>query len=142
MLKGRLCALLGISAFAFLPVGCADREQDSAALQSVVIVPGELLERHDFSLADTPNKRTALAYLYSAWNDGEISEARATYWEAGSFLENATAGPPADLPDNIGSPQYTVHKVIEEGNRVVVLSLVEGVGMALSAGTRCIIRSQ
>jgi hypothetical protein len=33
------------------------------------------------------------------------------------------------LPKNIGTPKYTIKKVIEEGNQVVVLAFVEGVGI-------------
>jgi len=85
-----------------------------------------LLQRHDFSLADTPNKRTALAYLYTAWNEQRLREARLAYWRRGSWpaLEagGEASGPPV-------SPQYTMHRVIEEGDQVVVLAFVRGVGV-------------
>ena len=93
------------------------------------LIPQALLDAHDFSLADTPNKRTALAYLYTAWNDGRLPQARLTYWAPGSFPELERTGVPDDLPPNIGAPRYTVHRVIEEGDQVVVLAFVEGVGI-------------
>lgn len=92
-------------------------------------VSAETLARHDYSLADTPNKRTALAYLYTAWNDGRLPYARLTYWVAGSFPELERTGVAADLPPNVGAPRYRIHQVIEEDNRVVVLAFVEGVGI-------------
>ena len=86
-----------------------------------------LLQRHDFSLADTPNKRTALAYLYTAWNEGRLREARLTYWRRGSFPEleggGAASGPPGP------SPRYTIHRVIEEDDLVVVQAFVQGIGV-------------
>lgn len=85
-----------------------------------------LLERHDFSLADTPNKRTALAYLYTAWNEGRLREARLTYWRRGSFPDLEAGGQPSGPPV---SPVYTMHRVIEEGDQVVVLAFVRGVGV-------------
>lgn len=85
-----------------------------------------LLARHDFSLADTPNKRTALAYLYTAWNEGRLREARLTYWRRGSFPDLEAGGQPSGPPV---SPVYTVHRVIEEGDQVVVLAFVRGVGV-------------
>jgi hypothetical protein len=94
-----------------------------------VVIPQELLDAHDFSLADTPNKRTALAYLYTAWNEGRLPQARLTYWQPGSFPELERTGVPDDLPPNIGAPRYTIHRVIEEGDQVVVLAFVEGVGI-------------
>ncbi len=99
------------------------------AASDIAVVAPAVLERHDYSLADTPNKRTALAYLYTAWNDGRIAEARRAYWVPGSFAAAPAGARPADLPANIGSPRYTVKKVIEEGDQVVVLAFVEGVGI-------------
>jgi len=111
--------LIGILAGSLLAlVGC---EAGQADIDEVTI-PADLLERHDFSLADTPNKRTALAYLYSAWNDGHLAEARETYWVSGSFPPGDGSGPPV-------SPHYTIHQVIEEGDTVVVLAFVEGIGI-------------
>ncbi len=97
--------------------------------QDSVPIPAELLAAHDFSLADTPNKRTALAYLYAAWNEGRLPQARLTYWQPGSFPELERTGVPDDLPPNIGTPHYTIHRVIEEGDQVVVLAFVQGVGI-------------
>lgn len=115
-----LAALLG---------GCGVPSGNNESTASAELVAPEILKQHDYALADTPNKRTALAYLYTAWNDGRIAEARAAYWVPGSFPAAPAGGPPADLPANVGSPRYTVKKVIEEGDHVVVLSLVEGVGI-------------
>lgn len=103
-------------------VACAAGEAPVAEQAPQVEIPADLLQRYDFSLADTPNKRTALAYLYSAWNDGQLADARATYWVPGSFPAGGGSGPPV-------SPQYTIHRVIEEGDQVVVLALVEGIGI-------------
>lgn len=90
-------------------------------------IPAELAARHDFSLADTPNKRVALAYLYTAWNDARLADARLTCWTPGSWPElesgGTTSGPPGP------SPHYTVHQLIEEGDRVVVLAFVRGIGI-------------
>ncbi|MBN4075898.1 MAG: hypothetical protein COA71_12965 [SAR86 cluster bacterium] len=105
---------------------------NAATAQAIEQITEEVLARHDYSLADSANKRTALAYLYTAWNDGQVQNARQTYWEPGSFPEaptTAEGAPPPDLPTNIGSPQYTMKKVVEEGNHVVVLAFVEGVGI-------------
>ncbi|GGD55783.1 hypothetical protein GRI62_03205 [Erythrobacter arachoides] len=110
---GALAALLLVAAP--LLAGCAH-------IAPQVAVPAELLARHDFSLADTPNKRTALAYLYTAWNDGQLAQARQSYWVPGSFPPGGGAGPPV-------SPRYTIRRVIEEGDQVVVLAFVEGVGI-------------
>lgn len=93
------------------------------------IVSADTLARHDYALADTPNKRTALAYLYTAWNDGRIAEARRAYWVTGSFPAVPGGAKPADLPRNVGMPHYTIKKVIEEGNQVAVLAFVKGVGI-------------
>jgi hypothetical protein len=98
-------------------------------LTSAPLVATAMLEAHDYALADTPNKRTALAYLYTAWNDGRVAYARQLFWVPGSFPAPADGTAPADLPRNIGSPSYTIKKVIEEGNQVVVLAFVEGVGI-------------
>ena len=102
--------------------GCNDRAAQPDAVRAQVGVPSDLLESHDFSLADTPNKRTALAYLYTAWNDGKLAEARATYWMPGSFPPGGGSGPPV-------SPRYTIKQVIEEDDTVVVLAFVEGIGI-------------
>jgi len=96
--------------------------------------PSEQLgQSHDYSLADTPNKRTALAYLYTAWNDGRRQEARDRYWVPGAYPANS---PPKGAPPVVPSPQggpppihYTIKKVIEEDNQVVVLAFVKGVGI-------------
>lgn len=117
----RLFAILAL-ATALPLAGCAGPEAETAEPQGSVAIPVDLLARHDFSLAVTPNKRTALAYLYSAWNDGELQAARATYWVPGSFPTGGGSAPAV-------SPQYTIHQVIEEGDRVVVLALVRGVGI-------------
>ncbi len=93
------------------------------------LVSSAMLAAHDYSLADTPNKRTALAYLYTAWNDGRIVYARQTFWVPGSFPAPPPGTAPADLPRNIGTPKYTIKKVIEEDDQVVVLAFVEGVGI-------------
>jgi hypothetical protein len=93
------------------------------------LVTAATLQAHDYSLADSPNKRTALAYRYTAWNEGRIAEARQRFWVAGSFPAPTPGSKPADLPKNIGTPKYTIKKVIEEGNQVVVLAFVEGVGI-------------
>lgn len=103
-------------------LGCASLGAAQDPVAARVEVPADLLARYDFSLADTPNKRTALAYLYTAWNDRRLAEARATYWVPGSFPPGGGSGPPV-------SPRYTIHRVIEEGNQVVVLAFVEGVGI-------------
>ncbi len=86
-----------------------------------------LLQRHDFSLADTPNKRTALAYLYTAWNEGRLREARLTYWQRGSFPELEAGGAPSAPPGP--TPRYTVHRIVEEGDLVVVQAFVQGMGV-------------
>lgn len=86
-----------------------------------------LRERHDFSLANTPNKRTALAYLYTAWDEGRLREARLTYWRRGSFPELEAGGVPSAPPGP--SPRYTVHRIVEEGDLVVVQAFVQGVGI-------------
>ena len=94
------------------------------------LVSTQTLAAHDYSLADTPNKRTALAYLYTAWNDGKVEEARRTYWAPGSFFGKKPEGPPPPgLPKDFRGPKYTIKKVIEEGRNVVVLAFVEGVGI-------------
>ncbi len=114
-------SMMGLS----LALAACSAPEDRALGELVTVaVPPELMERHDFSLADTPNKRIALAYLYTAWNDGEVEAARRTYWVPGSFTEENIAPPP-----NVGTPSYTIHKVIEEGDHVVVLAFVEGVGI-------------
>jgi hypothetical protein len=100
-----------------------------AGPRAVPLVAGETLAKHDYSHADTPNKRTALAYLYTAWNDGRVAYARQIYWVPGSFPEPAKGTAPADLPRNIGTPHYTMKQVVEEGDRVVVLAFVKGVGI-------------
>lgn len=110
-----LLALLALSA-----CGSEPAATDTAQLEEVVAP--EVLELHDYSLADTANKRTALAYLYTAWNDGKLAEARETYWVPGSFPPGGGSGPPV-------GPRYTIHQVIEEGNTVVVLAFVEGIGI-------------
>lgn len=112
---------LAATAAALLLAGCATMPVGPAAP-----VDATLLARHDFSLADTPNKRTALAYLYTAWNEGRLREARLTYWRRGSFLDLEAGGQPSGPPV---SPVYTVHRVIEEGDQVVVLAFVRGVGV-------------
>lgn len=86
-----------------------------------------LLQRHDFSLADTSNKRTALAYLYTAWNEGRLREARLTYWRRGSFPALEAGGAPSGPPGP--SPRYTVHRIVEEGDLVVVQAFVQGMGV-------------
>lgn len=101
---------------------CAEQNGEVQEQLSQVQIPDDLLDRYDFSLADTPNKRTALAYLYTAWNDGRLAEARETYWVPGSFPPGGGSGPPV-------SPRYTIKRVIEEGDEVVVLAMVEGVGI-------------
>ena len=125
----RLFSCAALLAIAPAMSACQPRQDGADAAPRAEIVPAEVLERHDYSLADTPNKRTALAYLYTAWNDGEIKRARQTYWVPGSFPDPKGEAPPADLPKNIGTPQYTIKQVIEEGDRVVVLALVKGVGI-------------
>jgi hypothetical protein len=85
-------------------------------------VPAELVAAHDFTLADTPHKRTALAYLYTAWNDGRLPEARQAYWAPGS-PEGERSGFP---------PRLNVRSVIEERDQVAVLAFAEGTGSALS----------
>jgi len=104
--------------------GCSQPQADpaGAAASTQVIIPQELLEKYDFSAADTPNKRTALAYLYTAWNDNRLAEAREAYWLPGSFPPGGGAGPPV-------GPRYTIKRVIEESDQVVVLAFVEGVGI-------------
>ncbi|MEL1251070.1 hypothetical protein [Aurantiacibacter gilvus] len=94
---------------------CQQQEEQDSEQRAQMEIPADLLERYEFSPADTPNKRIALVYLYSAWNDGELADARATYWVPGYF-------PPV-------IPQYRIHRVIEEGDQVVVLALVEGIGI-------------
>lgn len=116
MVKGLVAALA-------LLVGVPVLAQDS------VPIPAELLAAHDFTLADTPNKRTALAYLYTAWNEGRLPQARLTYWQPGTFPALERTGVPDDLPPNLGAPRYTIHRVIEEGDQVVVLAFVQGVGI-------------
>lgn len=101
---------------------CSGAPETSDAPVAEEVVPADVLALHNYSLADTPNKRTALAYLYTAWNDGKLAEARETYWVPGSFPPGGGSGPPV-------SPQYTIHKVIEEGDTVVVLAFVEGIGI-------------
>lgn len=125
MARHRLAAIMGGAALALLAM--AGNAQ--AGAPKAEIVPPDVLAKHDYSLADTPNKRTALAYLYTAWNDGRLVYARRTYWVPGSFPDLDAKGPPADLPPNVGAPRYTIKKVIEEGDHVVVLAFVEGVGI-------------
>jgi len=98
----------------------------------------------DYTLADTPNKLTALEYIYMANNQGRFKEAREKYYDAEALIadevrrqqrfaklnaqndknkdESLSMPPPP-------SPQFTVKKVIEEDNQVVVLAFVEGVGI-------------
>lgn len=125
---GMVAALIALSAF---PVSAQDSPCPAEApLEAAGVgVPAELMAQYDFSLADTPNKRTALAYLYTAWNEGRLPYARLTYWQPGSFPELERTGVPDDLPPNIGAPRYTIHRVIEEGDQVVVLAFVQGVGI-------------
>lgn len=120
MVKGLVAALALLAGGPLLA-------QDAAP--AAVVIPPELLAAYDFSLADTPNKRTALAYLYTAWNEGRLPQARLTYWEPGSFPELERTGVPDDLPPNVGAPRYTIHRVIEEDDQVVVLAFVQGVGI-------------
>ncbi len=108
---------------------CALALSGCAGSQRASLVTPAMLAAHDYSLADTPNKRTALAYLYTAWNDGRVAEARQIFWVPGSFPTPTTGVAPADLPRNIGTPHYTMKKVVEEGDRVVVLAFVKGVGI-------------
>ena len=112
-------------AAALLLAACAT--STASAPPPAVAIPADLMARHDFSLADTPNKRTALAYLYTAWNDARLGEARLTYWVRGSFPALERGEAPVAPPGP--SPHYTVHQVIEEGDRVVVLALVRGFGV-------------
>lgn|GEM_PF-1948142 len=121
-----LKTLLPCAALALALPSVAEARQKSATREAV---PPDVLKKHDYSLANTPNKRTALAYLYTAWNDGRLQQARLTYWGKGSFPELERTGVPDDLPPNIGAPRYTIHKVIEEGDQVVVLAFVQGVGI-------------
>lgn len=99
------------------------------------IVSSEVLALHDYSLADTPNERTALAYLYTAWNDGKLAEARRTYWVGQADFSNDPKGPPPGAL-KFPSPRYTIRKVISEGNTVAVLALVEGFGIGKPAVTQ------
>lgn len=100
----------------------AEHDEAVEVAQPSVEIPADLMERHDFSLATTPNTRTALAYLYTAWNDKELAHARATYWVPGSFPADGGSAPPV-------LPRYQMKRVIEQGDEVVVLALVEGFGM-------------
>lgn len=117
----------GLAVFLFLSA-CSDEPEGGVQPQVKEVVTDAVLAKHDYALADTPNKRTALAYLYTAWNDGEVKAARETYWVPGSF-KDTDKGPPSDLPKNVGTPHYTIKKVIEEDDNVVVLAFVEGVGI-------------
>ncbi len=113
----------GVSAAGLLALAaCASGPAATDTPQAEEVVAPAVLKLHDYSLADTPNKRTALAYLYTAWNDGKLAEARETYWVPGSFPPGGGSGPPV-------SPKYTIHQVIEEGDTVVVLAFVEGIGI-------------
>ncbi len=119
-------------ALALMPLGIAlagCTTTGRAPVPAASIVPPDVLARHDYSLADTPNKRTALAYLYTAWNDRQLQYARATYWVPGSFPAPAAGSPPPDLPRNFVPPSYDIKKVVEEGDQVVVLAFVRGVGI-------------
>lgn len=117
-------------ALAFAALGMVGTAQlDARKAARAEVVKPEVLKLHDYSLADTPNKRTALAYLYTAWNDGRVGHSRLTYWAKGSFPELEKGGSLADLPRNIGTPKFTIKKVIEERDHVVVLAFVEGVGI-------------
>jgi len=110
-------------------VACALALSACAGSERASLVTPAMLAAHDYSLADTPNKRTALAYLYTAWNDGRVAEARQIFWVPGAFPAPAKGAAPADLPRNIGRPHYTMKQVVEEGDRVVVLAFVKGVGI-------------
>lgn len=118
-----------LAALLIVPAAAGDTPPPSAT----EIVPPEVLSRHDYALADTPNKRTALAYLYTAWNDGQLAQARLTYWVRGSFPELERGGEPSGPPG--ARPKYTIKKVIEEGDHVVVLAFVEGVGIGTEITT-------
>ena len=97
------------------------------------VVPSEVLKLHDYALADTPNERTALAYLYTAWNDGKLAEARKTYWVPGSVFP-----PPPKFPTPLkfASTRFTIKQVVSEGNTVVVFAFVEGFGIGQPALTQ------
>lgn len=110
-----------------LAIGVAALLAGCATMPDGAPVEEGLLQRHDFSLADTPNKRTALAYLYTAWNENRLAYARLTYWVPGSWPE-LERGEPARGPPG-PPPRYRIHRVIEEGDQVVVLAFVEGVGI-------------
>lgn len=113
-----------VGGFVLVLAGCAATPPPYAD-----VVDTEVLARHDYMLATSPNKRTALAYLYTAWNDGQLAKARLTYWVRGSFPQLEKDGVSTDLPSGIGTTRYTIKKVIEEGDQVVVLAFVEGVGI-------------
>lgn len=117
----RFAAILG----AVLLAGC--QTAGDTARTGGSPIEASLLERHDFSLADTPNKRTALAYLYTAWNEDRLREARLTYWRRGSFPELEAGGAPSGPPG--APPRYTVRRIVEEGELVVVQAFVQGMGV-------------
>ena len=95
--------------------------------------------RHDYELADTPNEITALRYLYTAWNDRRFKYANETFWAPGAY-EAMVAGKEQRKRDfGVASadsgykppppPTYSIRKVISDGDFVVVLAFVEGVGI-------------
>lgn len=120
--RTRETAVSGAVLAAMLVAGCQASTRAS-------LVPPSVLAAHDYSLANTPNKRTALAYLYTAWNDGKLQEARQTYWVPGVFRSAPPMKPPPGMGARPMTVRYTVKKVIEEGDQVVVLAFVEGVGI-------------
>lgn len=95
--------------------------------------------RHDYSLANTPNEITALRYLYTAWNDRRIAEANKTFWAPGAYAAMIAAKEQRKREHGVDAgdatyklpppPVYTIRKVISEGDFVVVLAFVEGVGI-------------
>ncbi|TXS90284.1 hypothetical protein FV139_18685 [Parahaliea maris] len=111
----------------------------------ILMVPGSVTAGdHDYSLADSPNKLTALRYIYLANNEGRFAEARKQFYDPAALeeddkrrrarlkeitLASGVAAPEkASLPPP-PSPVFTVKRVVEEGDVVVVLAFVEGVGI-------------
>jgi len=102
-------------------------------------------EEFDYSQADSPNKRTALEYIYLANNQGKFQEARKRYYDPVALQADeqrrearfkAIAELQSKSPMAAGknlppppSPKFTVKRVVEEGNQVVVLAFVQGVGI-------------
>lgn len=131
--------------------GSALRSRHSLGFTQIVVALFLLLglgkalaDGYDYSLADSVNKKIALEYIYMANNDGKFAEARKKYYDPvalqadearrrerlkkmGVVPPDAAPGKGKPLPPP--SPKFTVKRVVEENDTVVVLAFAQGVGI-------------